>query len=87
MANPRAALACLEDVIALWSDLQDLCGPVELDIMNLDRARPVGRANGLAGMPLYERHPGEFARAQTVALTERMDTRWRRRLDRQRRAG
>lgn len=79
------------DVIAVWSALQDLCGPVELDVMDLDRARPVARANGLVGVPLYERRPGEFARAQTVALTERMacasDTRWLRRLDRRRRAG
>ncbi|MGH8908357.1 MAG: hypothetical protein ACRD0K_18065 [Egibacteraceae bacterium] len=75
------------DVLALWNELYELCGPVELDLMDLDRARPVARANGLVGVPLYERRRGEFARAQTLALAKRMDTRWLRLLDRRLRAG
>jgi Polymerase beta, Nucleotidyltransferase len=69
------------DILALWNDLYELCGPVELDLLDLDRARPVARANGLVGVPLYERRPGELAREQTAAMLERMDTAWLRRLD------
>lgn len=74
-----------DNTLAVWSDLYRLCGPVELDIMNLDRARPVARANGLVGVPLYERMSGEFAREQVAAVAQRLDTRWLRRLDRLRR--
>lgn len=69
------------DVLALWNDLYELSGPVELDLMDLDRARPVARANGLVGVPLYERRPGELAREQTAAILERMDTAWLRGMD------
>lgn len=72
------------DILALWNDLSELSGPGEfdlLDLMDLDRARPVARANGLVGVPLYERRPGELAREQTAAILERMDTAWLRRMD------
>lgn len=64
------------DVVSLWSALSELCGPVELDLMDLRHARPVARAHGLAGLPLYERTAGEFAREQMAASLERMDTAW-----------
>jgi predicted nucleotidyltransferase len=69
------------DLLAVWDDLRRLCGFDDLDLLDLDHARPVARANGLVGLPLYERRKGEYAREQMAAVLERMDTEWLRRIE------
>lgn len=70
------------DVVALIDDLSTVAQTGAVDVMDLDRAGPVARERALVGtVPLFEREPGEFARAQMAAMLERMDTAWLRRLD------
>jgi predicted nucleotidyltransferase len=69
------------DYPALIGDLQQAAG-TDIDLAVLDRAGPVLRERALVGsLPLYEYRPGEWVRAATAAVLERMDTAWMRRLD------
>lgn len=69
------------DYLALIGDLQRVAG-TDVDLAVLDRAGPVLRERALVGVePLYEYRAGEWARAATAAVLERMDTAWMRRLD------
>jgi predicted nucleotidyltransferase len=69
------------DVLALLAALARLTGFDGIDLVLLDGADPLVRAEALVGVPLYERERGDFATAQMAALAERRDTEWLRRLD------
>lgn len=75
------------DVVGLLDDLIALTGYDRIDLVVLDGASPVVRAEALTGVPLYERESGQFARAQMAALGERRDTGWLRRLSLEAMAG
>lgn len=69
------------DYLALIGDLQRATG-TDIDLAVLDGVGPVLRERALVGVePLYEYRAGEWARAATAAVLERMDTAWMRRLD------
>lgn len=69
------------DYLALIGDLQPAAG-TDVDLAVLDAAGPVLRERALVGsVALYEHRPGDWARAATFAVLERMDTAWMRRLD------
>lgn len=69
------------EIMPLLADLQDAAG-ADIDLALLDTAGAVLRERALVGtLPLYEYRPGEWARAATAAVQERMDTAWMRRLD------
>lgn len=53
-----------------------------LDLVVIDGADPLLRAEAFVGVPLYEATPGAYANEQLAALAERRDTDWLRRLDR-----
>lgn len=68
-------------------DLQTAAGG-DIDLAVLDGAGPVLRERALVGVvPLYEYRAGDWARAATAAVLERMDTAWMRRLDLEQLAG
>jgi predicted nucleotidyltransferase len=69
------------EVLALIDGLTEFTGCDAIDIMELDVAGPVARAEGLVGIPLFEHEPGAYATAQMAALAEKRDTDWLRRLD------
>lgn len=70
------------DVIALLNVLAPLLRTDVVDVMVLNRAGVVARAEALGnGVPFFERTDGLFAQRQVAALTERMETAWMRRLD------
>lgn len=49
----------------------------QIDVMDLDRAGSVARAQALGrGELLYERTPGSFAEQQILALVQHADTKW-----------
>lgn len=73
----------LDDWLDLAEALAELCGGAEVDLMDLERASPVARTQGLSGIPLYEDRAGRFATEAIAALSERLDTAWLRRLERQ----
>jgi hypothetical protein len=52
-----------------------------IDLVDVDRANPVVRADALTGIPLYQDASGVFATEQMTAIAERFDTEWLRRLD------
>lgn len=68
-------------VLALLDELTALTGFDRIDLLVLDDADPVARAEGLVGLPLYEHERGAYAIAQMAALAERRDTEWLRRLE------
>lgn len=71
--GPRAGPTRLEAMAAAGGDV---------DLALLDTAGAVLRERALVGvLPLYEHRPGEWARAATAAVQERMSTAWMRRLD------
>ena len=71
----------LVEIMPLLAELQDAAGG-DIDLALLDTAGVVLRERALVGaLPLYEHRPGEWARAATAAVQERMDTAWMRRLD------
>ncbi|WP_370323801.1 nucleotidyltransferase family protein [Euzebya sp.] len=76
-----------DDVLALTEELGELLGDVVIDVMDLRQASPVARTHGLGGMPLYEDRPGRFAHECVAAWSERLDTAWLRRLEREVLAG
>lgn len=69
------------EYLGLITDLQRAAGG-DIDLAVLDGAGPVLRERALVGVvPLYEYRAGDWARAATAAVLERMDTAWMRRLD------
>ena len=69
------------DLVGLLDDLVRLTGYDAIDLMVLDGADPVARAEGFVGLGLYERDAGAWATGQMAALAERRDTAHLRRLD------
>lgn len=70
------------DVITLLNALTRMLRTDAVDVMVLNRAGVVARAEALGhGVPFFERRDGLFAQQQVAALTERMETAWMRRLD------
>lgn len=67
--------------LELLDALTELTGCDDIDLMVLDEADPVARAEGLVGIPLFESDAGLYAISQMAALAERRDTEWLRRLD------
>jgi hypothetical protein len=54
----------------------------QVDLLDLARARVVGRAQALGrGELLYEAMPGTFAEQQILAFVQHADTRWMRDLE------
>lgn len=70
------------DPLLLIDAVSRLTGSDDIDLLVLDRAGPVVRERALVGcVPLYESQRGAYARARDLAMMERMDTDWLRRLD------
>ena len=68
-------------LVELLDDLVQLTQCDTIDLMPLDDADPVARAEGYVGLGLYERDAGDWATRQMAALAERRDTEPLRRLD------
>ncbi len=69
------------DWMALLGDL-DALTDADVDVAHLNRGGPLIRERALVGsVALYESEPGALARAAELAMVERMDTDWLRRLD------
>ncbi len=63
------------DTLEILDDLYRLTGSERIDLMVLNRADPLARERALTtGEPLFQRSPGDFARAQIAAIMERLDT-------------
>ncbi len=75
------------DLVELVSELAELLGTDRVDVVDLNRASVVLKAEALAGIPLYEVEPDQFVTEQIRAFGERMDTAWLRRLDLETMAG
>ncbi len=77
------AVAFLEgsesSVATVWTAVQELVGPVELDVMDLAHASLVARGQALLGWPLYEHEPGVWAEAQMTTVPMMWDAAWLRR--------
>lgn len=71
--RPRDLLSLLEELAALSE-----CD--RIDLLDLHRADPSAREEGLRGVPLYEAEPGGYAQALMVAAQGRLDSVWLRRL-------
>jgi predicted nucleotidyltransferase len=70
------------DALAAINDLIDLTRFQDVDIAHLNRGGPLIRERALVGSILmYEGKAGAFMDAQTVAVAERIETDWARRLD------
>lgn len=78
----RVASERCGNLVDLAAALHRVCGPAEIDLLDLRTAEPVARTAGLVGgVPLYEHRAGAFAEAQIAAVLEEMDTAWLRRLE------
>ncbi|MBA3373698.1 MAG: hypothetical protein H0T98_09335 [Euzebyaceae bacterium] len=78
----RIAADTHPDLVGLAAALHAVCGPAEIDLLDLRTAEPVATTAGLVGgVPLYEHRPGAFAEAQVAAVLEELDTAWLRRLE------
>lgn len=66
-------------VATVWTPLQELVGPVDLDVLDLDRRSLVARGQALLGWPLYEHEPGARAEAQMTTVPMMWDAAWLRR--------
>jgi hypothetical protein len=75
------------DLLALRTALYELTGFERMDLVDVDRANPVLRAEALCGRALLERPRGTFATEQMAAIVRRLDTRWLRELDLEAMAG
>ncbi|MQA95843.1 MAG: hypothetical protein GEV11_14740 [Streptosporangiales bacterium] len=63
------------DFLALMDDLMALTGVDRVDLLDLDRAGPVAKEQGLTyGTPLFESEPGAYAVAEMAASGMRRDT-------------
>jgi hypothetical protein len=72
--GPRRELELIDGLVVLT-------GYERIDIVDVDAAGPVARAEALVGVPLYQDADGVYATEQMAALAERRDTEWLRRLD------
>ncbi len=70
------------DVLALLDDLVAMTELDTIDLVLVDGAEPLLRAEAFVGIPLFEAEPGLYANEQMAALAERRDTAWLRALDR-----
>ncbi|MPZ89638.1 MAG: DUF86 domain-containing protein [Nitriliruptorales bacterium] len=68
------------DLLELVQELSALSGCDRIDLLDLHRADPLAREEGLRGIPLYESESGAYARALMIAAQGRLDTVWLRRL-------
>lgn len=65
------------DLLRATNALMAHLGLEQVDVMDLDRAGSVARAQALRrGELLYEATPGTFAERQILALAQHADTRW-----------
>ena len=67
--------------LELIDGLVALTGYDGIDLLDVDRANPVVRAEALTGVPLYQDANRVFATEQMAAVAERFDTEWLRELD------
>jgi hypothetical protein len=72
-----------EDLLAFADAVHHLLDEGAIDVMDLRHASPVARTQGLGGLPLFEDRPGRFAAESIAAWSERLDTGWLRRLERE----
>jgi hypothetical protein len=72
--GPRRELELIDGLVVLT-------GYERIDLVDVDAANPVARAEAFVGVPLYQDADGVFATEQMAALAERRDTEWLRRLD------
>ncbi len=72
-----------EGLFAFAEAVQQLLGEGEIDVMDLRHASPVARTQALGGLPLFEDRPGRYAAESIAAWSERLDTAWLRRLERE----
>jgi hypothetical protein len=77
----------IDVLLSVTQGLSELAGGAQIDLMDLGRADPVARTQGLNGLPLFEDRRGRFAELTIAALSERMDTAWLRQLERKVLAG
>jgi predicted nucleotidyltransferase len=69
------------DHFGFITEVIDLVGSDEIDVVHLNSAGPLLRERALVGaIILHEEEPGTWARASTAAVMERLDTDWLRRL-------
>lgn len=69
------------DLFGFITEVIDLVGSDEIDVVHLNVAGPLLRERALVGaIILHEEAPGTWARASTAAVMERLDTDWLRRL-------
>ncbi len=68
--------------LALLDALTQLSGTDRLDLLVLDGAEPLARAEGFTGIGLFEATAGAWATEQMAALAERRDTAHLRAVDR-----
>lgn len=69
------------DLLRFITEVIDLVGSDEIDVVHLNSAGSLLRERALVGaIILYEEVPGTWARASTAAVMERLDTDWLRRL-------
>lgn len=87
VAVPFRGPSDIDVLLSLSQGLSDLAGGAEIDVIDLSRVDPVARTHGLSGPPLFEDRPGRFAEVTIAALSERLDTAWLRRLEREVLAG
>ena len=67
--------------LQLLDGLVRLTGYDRIDLVNIDGADPVLRAEAMVGVPLYQHAAGVCATEQMAALAERSGAEWLRRLD------
>lgn len=78
LAEPGVTL----DLLALIADLTTLTRVDAIDLAHLNRAGPVLRERALVGaVPLFESVEGAYFDAQTLAMAERAETDYMRRLN------
>lgn len=69
------------DLFGFVTDVIDLVGFEQVDVVHLNAAGPLLRERALVGsIILHESEPGTWAHASTAAVMERLDTDWLRRL-------
>ncbi len=69
------------DLFGFVTEVIDLVGLEQVDVVHLNAAGPLLRERALVGsIILHESEPGTWARASTAAVMERLDTDWLRRL-------
>lgn len=76
------------NLFEMMTDLYHLARFERFDLLDLERAGIVARGEALGDARLlWERHPGDFAERQLIALATMWDTRWLRETELKRLAG